>query len=123
MLKVTCALIVKGNDILLTQLGRGSSHPFQWEFPGGKIIPDESAEECIKREIMEELDINIEVNAVLEPVFHDYGFSKIQLIPFLCKIKSGEIKLNEHINFRWKNWKELSGTGYAGCRQKACCFE
>ena len=63
MLKVTCALINRGKDILLAQLGSGSSHPFQWEFPGGKINPGETAVECVIREIQEELNIEIKVTA------------------------------------------------------------
>ncbi len=107
MLKVTCAIIVKQGKILAVQNGYGSDHPYQWEFPGGKKDNDETNEECIMREIEEELDIEIDVVKRLQSVKWDYGFKKIELIPFLCTIKSGEIKLKEHNQLRWVDFKTL----------------
>jgi 8-oxo-dGTP diphosphatase len=64
-------------------------------------------EECIIRELNEELEIEIEIEESLVPVKHDYGFKQIELIPFLCIIKSGQITLNEHHHFNWVTMKEL----------------
>ena len=61
MLKVTCAIIVKRGKILVVQNGSDSDHPLKWEFPGGKINKNETVEECISREIREELEIEIKV--------------------------------------------------------------
>ena len=107
MLNVTCALIVRGKEILLTQKDGNSSHPFQWEFPGGKKWKGETAEDCIIREIKEELELEIVILRKLNPVVHDYGFRKIELLPFLCTIRSGTIVLNEHVAFRWVRWNEV----------------
>ncbi|HZY24320.1 MAG TPA: NUDIX domain-containing protein, partial [Bacteroidales bacterium] len=60
MLNVTCAVIRnEDNKILVVQRGEDSDHPFKWEFPGGKLDPEETEEECIIREIDEELSMEI----------------------------------------------------------------
>jgi len=51
MIEVCCSIILKGSKILAVQWGTESSHPWKWEFPGGKIQVDETAEQCIVREI------------------------------------------------------------------------
>ena len=114
MIDVCCAIIVNDNKILAVQRGPESSHPMQWEFPGGKILPDETAEQCIVREIQEELSVQIGELAQLEPIEFDYGTKQIRLIPFLCKISSGEIFLTEHISMQWfyfKEWEEIDWAG------------
>lgn len=107
MLKVTCAVIIKNGRILITQNGENSDHPYLWEFPGGKVNEGEPPEVCIKREIMEELAIEIDILQKMFSVMHDYGFKKIELIPFLCSIRSGDIVLNEHHNLQWIDNYEL----------------
>lgn len=105
MIEVSCAIIIKGSKILAVQRGPESSHPWKWEFPGGKIHRDETAAQCIIREIEEELQLRIEVLAQLKYIEFDYNIKQIRLIPFICKIASGEITLTEHVA---KCWFELS---------------
>ncbi|HSO85796.1 MAG TPA: NUDIX domain-containing protein [Draconibacterium sp.] len=107
MLKVTCAIIIHQNKILVNQRNTSSDHPLKWEFPGGKLKPGETEEKCIVREIREELEIEIEIRKPMVSLIHDYGFKKIELIPFLCVLKSGELKLKEHHDFNWVTLKEL----------------
>ena len=106
MIEVCCAIILKDSKILAVQRGPESSHPFQWEFPGGKIHSGEIATHGIIREIKEELSIRIEVLTALESVEFDYGSKQIQLIPFVCRIISGEIFLTEHLAKRWFSFYE-----------------
>lgn len=101
MIDVCCAIIVSKNGILAVQRGLGSSHPMKWEFPGGKIEQFESAEQCILREINEELAILVALKERLKPIEYSYPAKHIKLIPFLCEIVSGEITLTEHIDKRW----------------------
>ena len=82
MLKVTCALIIENRKLLITQNNSTSDHPFQWEFPGGKIKPKEKIKDCIVREIHEELNIEVNILQKLKSVVFDYGVKKIELIPF-----------------------------------------
>lgn len=107
MIKVTCAIIIKNDSILVTQRKVSSTHPLKWEFPGGKLNSGETLEDCIIREIKEELDIEIEIKRSMISVNHNYGTKQIELIPFLCTMKSGVIKLIEHNDFLWINFGNL----------------
>ena len=118
MLKVTCAIIIRNHKILIAQHGKNSGHPFQWEFPGGKILPDESPESCIIREIREELDIEIEISEQIIPVTFDYETKTIELIPFICHWKSGKIRMNEHNEVKWITIGELAAINFCGADQK-----
>ena len=118
MLKVTCAIIIRNDQILIAQHGEKPGHSFQWEFPGGKILPDESPEACIIREIREELDIEIEISEQIIPVTFDYDTMTIELIPFICRWKSGKIRLNEHIAVKWISIGELAETDFSGADKK-----
>jgi 8-oxo-dGTP diphosphatase len=108
MIDVCCAIILKDSKILAVQRGLKSIHPWQWEFPGGKIQDGETAEQGIIREIEEELCIRIDILTKLEPVEFDYGFRQVKLIPFVCSIFFGEINLTEHIAKQWLEYAELS---------------
>ena len=101
MIDVCCALIFCGGRLLAVQRGKHSDHPDQWELPGGKIESGETAVACIRREIMEELELAIQPHGFLFPVQHDYGIKQIQLFPFVAEIKSNELNLQEHKNSRW----------------------
>jgi 8-oxo-dGTP diphosphatase len=118
MLQVTCAIIIRQNKILVTQRNVDSDHPLHWEFPGGKLIPGEMEEECISREIREELEIEIEIRKPMISLVYDYGFKQIVLIPFLCVIKSGEIKLKEHHDLKWVTLKDLEKIDFAAADRK-----
>jgi 8-oxo-dGTP diphosphatase len=114
MIEVCCAIILEGAKILAVQRGPESSHPWKWEFPGGKIIKEETPEECIIREIEEELTIKVFVINKLLTIDFDYGPKQIRLIPFTCKIISGEIYLTEHTAQQWfvfDEWKEIDWSG------------
>ena len=110
MIEVSCAIIVRNAQMLAVQRGLQSSHPLKWEFPGGKIQEGETAEECIIREIEEELSIEIVVERQLDAVEFDYGSKQIKLIPFVCRIESGSIVLNEHLDkcwFKMNQWQTI----------------
>jgi 8-oxo-dGTP diphosphatase len=102
MIHVTCAIIRnEDNEVLVVQRGEKTDHPFKWEFPGGKLVKGETDEECIIREIREELSMDIIICSRLEPVEHDYGHKKIRLIPFICDTLEELPSLTEHIDFKW----------------------
>jgi len=118
MLKVTCAIIIRNHRILIAQHGKNSSHPFQWEFPGGKILPGESPESCIIREIREELDIEIEISEQIIPVTFDYETKTIELIPFICHWENEDIQLNVHKAIKWILLEELAEIDFSGADKK-----
>lgn len=118
MIEVCCAIIVNGTKILAVQRGPKSSHPLLWEFPGGKIYQYETAEQCIVREIQEELTVEIEISDRFEAVDFNYGTKQIHLIPFICRIVSGEIRLTEHIAQRWIGINEWETIEWSGADRK-----
>jgi len=101
MIEVACAIILKGDKVLITQRSESMSHPMMWEFPGGKLNPGESPERCIKREIKEELKAKISVIQLLPSLIYDYGFRKIKLIPFICTLETEQISLAQHNAYCW----------------------
>jgi 8-oxo-dGTP diphosphatase len=107
VLIVCCAIIVDFKKVLVTQRSEQMSLPLKWEFPGGKIKQDETAKECILREIKEELNIEIVVEEELQGSTYDYGTITVYLIPFICTIKAGRIILSEHKESRWLSKEDL----------------
>lgn len=57
IIQVTCGIILKDGKVLVAQRSEAMSLPLKWEFPGGKIVRGESEEDCLKRELLEELNI------------------------------------------------------------------
>lgn len=104
---VTCALIIEKGSVLVTQRSRQMPHPMKWEFPGGKVKENEKPEACIRREIREELSIEISVKKELPTVKHHYGSKALDLIPFICQHLEGIIELAEHHTYRWVPVDEL----------------
>ena len=100
-IRVVCALLEQDGCVLLAQRGKGMRHPLQWEFPGGKVHAGESDEDALRRELREELAIEIDVLAHMPAVTHDYPDIRIELVPIRCKIRSGSIMLQEHAAVAW----------------------
>ncbi len=108
MLHVTCAVIRnEDKQILVVQRGEATDHPFKWEFPGGKLNPEETEEECIIREIDEELSMEIIICGRLSEVEHDYGHKQIRLIPFICDTLDEMPVMSEHIDYKWINTEDI----------------
>lgn len=114
MIDVTCAVIRNEDDrVLVVQRGEATDHPLKWEFPGGKVDAGESEEECIIREIQEELSLDIVIFGRLPVVEHDYGHKKIRLIPFICDTLDDMPMLNEHVSFEWLNPDQLGKVDFS----------
>jgi 8-oxo-dGTP diphosphatase len=108
MIRVTCAVIRnEEEEVLVVQRGEFTDHPFKWEFPGGKLAKDESEEECIIREVKEELSLDVVICGRLSVVEHDYGHKNILLIPFICDTLDDLPFLSEHISYKWVDSNEL----------------
>lgn len=83
-----------------------------WEFPGGKIEDGESVAECIKREIKEELDIDIEVGEHLITINHTYSKFKVNLRVYICEILQGKPKPIECQEIRWVEIANLTNYSF-----------
>lgn len=106
-IRVACGVIEDGDKVLAAQRSETMNMPLKWEFPGGKLHEGESAEECLVRELYEELGVRAIVGRPLPPVFHSYVDFDIELLPFVCTIKEGEISLAEHRAIAWVTPHEL----------------
>ncbi|MBK8051748.1 MAG: (deoxy)nucleoside triphosphate pyrophosphohydrolase [Saprospiraceae bacterium] len=107
VVEVVCGVIFSDNRVLCVQRSEKMSLPLKWEFPGGKIEENETAELCLHRELKEELGISTEIMQKLSISYYDYGTFEIVLIPYLCKYLGDEIILNEHKEFQWLLYSQL----------------
>ena len=94
-IEVSAAIIINNDMIFITKRGYGEYKGF-WEFPGGKLEKGESKEDCLKREIKEELDVEIIIEKYLTTI--EYAYPKFNLIMhcFICHFKSANLVLKEH---------------------------
>lgn len=99
-IRVVAAIIIHEDKVFATQRGYGEFKG-GWEFPGGKIEEGETPQEALVREIKEELNVEIEVGELLDVVEYDYPNFHLSMDCFICKIKSGELVLNEHEAAKW----------------------
>ena len=98
---VACALIERDGLVLAAQRGVGMSLPHKWEFPGGKLEPGESPEECLQREMVEEMGVEVSIGRALPLFTHHYDMFTVTLYPFVCSLQSPEITLHEHAAIAW----------------------
>lgn len=106
---VVGAIIVKENKILCAQRGNEKALPGMWEFPGGKIEPDETAQAALARELIEELKIEVTIaEEAYEVTEYVYPFGKVVLTTFICHLIGGKPELTEHQKIKWLDPKDLN---------------
>lgn len=108
MKKATAAILVKNDKVMIAKREKADSFGGKWEFPGGKFEQGETPEECLTREIKEELDIDIEVGNFFAENKFIYSKGSIHLLAFYIKHISGEIKLNVHDNIAFVDKDEIN---------------
>lgn len=105
---VACALVERAGLVLAAQRSAAMSLPLKWEFPGGKLEAGESADECLRRELVEELGVTVSVGRPLPPHTHSYDTFTVTLYPFICSIGPETIiSLHEHAAIAWLAPREL----------------
>ncbi len=112
--EVTCAVIVRDGFILATRRGKDMDHAGLWEFPGGKLHPGESYEECLIREIKEELNVTVRITGELIPSEFQYPQKRIKLIPFWAEIVEGTLYSVEHDRVEWFSPSQLMRLAWPG---------
>lgn len=98
--EVVAAVIKRGDRILATQRGYGEFKD-GWKFPGGKMEEGETPEEALKRELREELDVEISVDEFIHTVEYDYPAFHLTMHCYLCTLQNDNFTLIEHEAARW----------------------
>ncbi|SDG21766.1 8-oxo-dGTP diphosphatase [Onishia taeanensis] len=101
MKHVAAALAIKEGRILLTRRAPGQQLEGLWEFPGGKQEPTETIEQCIEREIREELSLSCTAKHVFTESIYRYEGGAIKLIGVLVELSQEEPELTVHDRFAW----------------------
>lgn len=107
MKKVTAAILINDDKVLIAKRKATKKSGDLWEFPGGKIEDGETPEECLKREIKEEFNIDIEVGNFFGESVYRYEHGAIQLLAYFANWKNGAISPAVHEEYRWVNINEL----------------
>ncbi|MBO0459796.1 (deoxy)nucleoside triphosphate pyrophosphohydrolase [Enterococcus hulanensis] len=111
---VVGAIIIRDGKILCCQRGEGRALARLWEFPGGKIEKDESPVEALRRELMEELRIQVEIaDHQFESTTYEYDFGIVTLKTYFCHLKTGDPVLTEHIQSIWLSTDQLDQLDWA----------
>jgi 8-oxo-dGTP diphosphatase len=114
LVRVTCAVIIRQGKVFAARRGQQSSQPLKWEFPGGKVEPGETDEECLHRELSEELDMKVKILRRLPVHTHPYADFTIELVPFLCALLSFHDDPREHHETTWLRPDELPAMDWTG---------
>lgn len=102
-----------GDRLLISQRLPGSDFADYWEFPGGKALPDESIPDCIRREIREELGVEISVEAPLLALTHAYPHKTVTLSVYHCRLRDGQIpEPRQCRQVRWVALADLEQYGF-----------
>ncbi|HWE03686.1 MAG TPA: 8-oxo-dGTP diphosphatase MutT [Tepidisphaeraceae bacterium] len=110
--KVAIAIIQRADKVLISQRLHGAILPDLWEFPGGKVEPNETPEQCLRREIQEELGIDVEIEKPFSTIDHAYPHLTVRLHPFLCTIGSAEPTALASQRLRWVAVGDLGGFAF-----------
>lgn len=101
-IQVVAALIYKDNKVLIARRSTGDENVNgKWEFPGGKVEPNETEEHAIEREMNEEFDVIIKANKYLTNNICEYPNRIINLKLYECTYISGKFNLHDHYEYTW----------------------
>ena len=107
IIKVGCAVVHRNGKILIAQRNENDFLGGYWEFPGGKIEPGENMEQCLVREVFEELGIQIKPSLFIKRADYTYPEKKVALFFYLCDWVSGEPKKIDCQDFAWVTPEEM----------------
>lgn len=111
---VAAGLIMCDGKILIGQRKHGKTLEYKWEFPGGKLEEGETLEECLARELMEEMKLKILVGEPFITSSYDYDFGTIVLHSFWAKCANRNIPaVLEHEQYKWVSLEELPQYDFA----------
>jgi mutator protein MutT len=106
-IEVAAGLVFRDGKLLITQRYPDAHQGGLWEFPGGKRDPHETFEQCLTRELREELGIEVSVHELVETIVHEYPERTVLLKFFRCSWKRNEPQAIGCPDFRWIRREEL----------------
>ena len=106
MITVVAALIKKENKILIAKRSTGDLIG-KWEFPGGKVEPNEDEAHAIEREIFEEFELKIKATNFITNNICEYPTKTIDLRLYKCEYIEGNFKLHDHSEYKWVDKDEI----------------
>lgn len=110
---VAAAIIAKDGLIMAARKRPGLHLAGLWEFPGGKIEPGETPEECLRRELWEEFEISCEICSFLGESTHAYDHIVITLLGYHAVHRHGMFRLTDHDEIRWLLPSQLTDLHWA----------
>lgn len=110
-INVVAAVIMKEGRVFATQRGYGEFKD-GWEFPGGKVEAGESPEEALRREIREELEVEVNVDDLIDTIEYDYPAFHLSMKCYACTIAGGSPHLLEHEAARWLSADQLDSVAW-----------
>ncbi len=108
VIEVSAGLLFRSGKLLITQRHARAHLGGLWEFPGGKREPGETFEQCLVRELREELGVEVVVVELFETVEHAYPERTVSLKFFLCSLLQGEPKPVDCAAVKWVSHAELA---------------
>jgi len=112
-IEVVAGVFMKKNQVFCAQRKDYGLLALKWEFPGGKIEKDETNETALKRELLEELEIDSNIGEFYITVNHQYDTFHLTMHVYMCTGDLNKYKLNEHNNAKWVNINELLDLDWA----------
>ncbi len=103
LVTVTAGAIIRRGRILAARRYIGAARGGLWELPGGKVEPGETSEQCLRRELDEELGVQVQVGDLLAQVVHPYPELTIRLQVYSCRLMGGEPEAKVHDALAWLN--------------------
>lgn len=113
MIDVTAAIFTHEGRILAARRKKGKHLAGFWEFPGGKIEPGETPEQCLTRELFEELGIRVAVTDFVCESIYAYADKTVRLLGYRAVYLSGDFQLHDHDQIRWLTVDTLMSVEWA----------
>ena len=112
--QVATAVILYNGKVLIAQRKRGKDLALYWEFPGGKLEKGETLEQCLKRELLEEMGLPIEIDKFFMQSVYEYEFGSFAINAFLAHSDTDKIPLlSAHEQYKWVLPKEMFDYTYS----------
>jgi 8-oxo-dGTP diphosphatase len=113
MLRVAAAVIEREGRVLIARRAAGKAHAGLWEFPGGKIEPGEAPEQCLARELREELGVTCAIGEQIVTSMHRDAGGAIELLAFRAYHLAGDFLPTDHSELRWVPPGELAAFAFS----------